>query len=205
PTPGDQLRRRPLQVRPVRRGHVLWPGEEAPPTVLACMARDAPTAMEDLHGRRRRTHVDVLAHQAVRDRVEPRVELDVVIDVDGGGELPDGELVGRGWQRLQRRAFELFEEPAAGAGLTANRLIVAQPDLLGEGDVELGERKELPLAEWGEDASFGDQHTSLDGGLIPGPVRPAGQHRHRVRARQLEVAGIQTWLVPARLGDARLE
>src|SRR5438876_5826103 len=179
PSPGDQLRRRPLQVRSVRRWHVLGLGEEAPLAVLACMAGHAPTAMEDLDGRRGRAYVDVLAHQAVWDRVEARIELDVVINVDGSSRLPNRKLVGRRWQWLQCRAFELVEELASGAGLAAKRPIIDQPDLLGDGDVELGERKELAPAQWGEDASFGDEHTSLDGGLNPGPIRPAGSHRNR--------------------------
>src|SRR5262249_20642507 len=83
--PGDQLRRRPLQMGAVRGGHVFGLGEEAPLAMLARMAGHSPTTMEDLDGRRRRAHVDVLAHQAMRNRVEARIELDVVIDVDRTG------------------------------------------------------------------------------------------------------------------------
>ncbi len=189
----------------MRRRHVLWLGEEAPPTVFARMAGDPPATMEDLDGGRGRAHFDVLADQAVRDRVPARIELDVVIDVDGSGRLPEGELVGRRWQRLQCGAFELLEQLPPRDRLATKRSIVDQRYPFSNRGVEFGQREELPFAEWREHASFRYQHPGFHGGLIARPIRPAGQDGHRVYARQLEVTRIQAWLVPAGFRDARLE
>ena len=56
--PGHQLRRRPLQVRAVRRGHVLWLGDEPLSTVLAHMAGHPSATMEDLDHVGRGAHLD---------------------------------------------------------------------------------------------------------------------------------------------------
>ena len=118
--PRHQPRGRPLQVGSVRRRHVLWLGDEPPPTVLAHVAGDPPTAMEDLDHLRGGAHLDRFSRQPIRHRVEARVELDVVIDVDFG-RFPQRELVACGWQRLKRTPFELLEQRASRDGLAAER------------------------------------------------------------------------------------
>jgi hypothetical protein len=60
--------------------------------------------------------------------------------------FPAGELVARGWQGLQRSAFELLEQVAAGAGLATKASGVDQHELLGDGGVQLGEREESLFA-----------------------------------------------------------
>ena len=57
-----------------------------------------------------------------------------------------------------------------------------------------------------QDPAFGDLHANFRGGLIPRSIRSGGQNRHGVRARPLQVAGVQLGLVPARNGhpDFRL-
>lgn len=76
--PGDQPRRRPLGVRPVRGGHVLGLGRVTELHVGAHVARDAaPRA--DLDGGCRRAEIEHLAAELVGDAVVVVVELDVVV------------------------------------------------------------------------------------------------------------------------------
>src|SRR5207248_2633882 len=82
--PGDQLRRRPLQMGTMRSGHVLTNGDESALAVLAQVAGDAPTTMKDLHHPGRGAYLHGFAHELIRDRVVPITKLDVVIDIDLG-------------------------------------------------------------------------------------------------------------------------
>ena len=84
----------------------------------------------------------------MRHRIEPRIELDVIIDVDGRARFPKSELIGRGGQRLERPAVELFEQLATGDGLATEWSVVDQRHPFGNCRIELGEREELPLAQW---------------------------------------------------------
>src|SRR6266542_6950831 len=103
-------------MRAMRGGHVLAHGEEPLSTVATCMAGHPSATMDDLDDVGGGTHLDRLACQLVRHRVVAGIELDVIIDVHPR-RFPRGELVAGGWQRLQRSAFELLEQVAAGDGL----------------------------------------------------------------------------------------
>ena len=73
------------------------------------MAGHPPSLREDLDRGGAQAHLHPLADQLVGDAVAVAVDLDVVVDVDGG-HLPGGELVGLRRQRPQRRSVDLLEE-----------------------------------------------------------------------------------------------
>src|SRR5204863_8096464 len=79
-------------------------------------------------------------------RVIVVVEFHVVIDVHPR-RFPRSELVAGRWQWLQRSAFELLEQVSARDGLATKTSGVDQGELLGDGRVQLGQRKELPVAQ----------------------------------------------------------
>jgi hypothetical protein len=199
--PHDQFRRRPLQVGAVRRGHVVRVGDEALSTVLAYMAGHPPAAVEELDHGCGRASLNRLVDQAMRRRVEVRVVLHVVIDVDPGG-LPQRDLVACGGQGLQCVPLELLEQRPARKGLATKRTLIDQADLLSNGDVQLAEREEPTLAQRSQNPVLCDLDASFHGPLVLGPIRPGWQNSERVPAGQLLVTGVQTGLIPARFGDA---
>ena len=97
--PGDQARRRPFGVRPMRarpvgelRGKPASAGE-------ARMHGDAVPLEEDFDGQLGQPGLDARVDQLIRHAVEVVVDLDVVIDVHAT-RLPGRQLVARARQRL---------------------------------------------------------------------------------------------------------
>src|SRR6266542_3131094 len=121
-------------MRAMRGGHVLAHGEEPLSTVATCMAGHPSATMDDLDDVGGGTHLDLSG-------------------------LPGGPLVASDRQWLQRSAFELLEQVAAGDGLATKASVVDQRELLGDGRVQLGQRKELPFAQGRQHPAFGDLHT----------------------------------------------
>jgi hypothetical protein len=70
------------------------------------MRRAAPAAVEDLDGGRGRARVDVFVDERVGDGVVTAMELDVIVDVGAGADLPVSVDEGLGRQRTQRRLID---------------------------------------------------------------------------------------------------
>ena len=86
-------------------------------TPRACVAGDARAAMEHLDGGLGGPHLDDLADQPGRHRVEVPLNFDVVIRRHAGAP-PFGILIGLGWQRHQGGPIDGVEElTAAGTEL----------------------------------------------------------------------------------------
>ena len=66
------------------------------------MGGDALAAMKDFDGARGQARVDVLVHERGGDGVVMAVELDVIVDVDAGADLPVAVDEGLGRQRAER-------------------------------------------------------------------------------------------------------
>src|SRR5439155_8933499 len=120
--------------------------DESLSTVLAHVACYPSAAVEDLDHRRRRAYFDRLVDQAMRYRIEPRVVLHVIIEVDFGW-LPQRDLVACEWQRLECVPLELLEQSPTRDGLTTKRTLIDQADRLSNGHVQLAEREEASLAQ----------------------------------------------------------
>src|SRR6266436_5534559 len=112
------------------RGGVRSTMSVAAPFVWRCLSGSAITPFPQ--------RLDLLADQLVRHAVVMLGELDVVIEVDATA-LPRGVLVGKGWQRHERRLVQRFEERPPAHAPTAHRAVV---DLVEQGPdrrVEFGQ------------------------------------------------------------------
>ena len=132
PAPVDELGRRPLQVRAVRRRHVLGNGGERPALVAASVAGHALVGCKAFDQRPVTRNSTVRAHEPVRHAVVVGLELDVVVDVDLGG-LPAAQLEACGRQRLQRRRVHLLEGAAPAAGQLLEGALVQLDQQLRDG------------------------------------------------------------------------
>ncbi|KAF2989015.1 hypothetical protein MJC1_03871 [Methylocystis sp. MJC1] len=79
-----------------------------------------------------------------------RVDLDVIIDADAA-QTPFAIFIGLDWQRLQRRAVDLFEQLAAGDAKPAEGpLLVEIFEHLGDRRVDLRQTVKGPAAHSAE-------------------------------------------------------
>ena len=130
--PIAQSRRRPLEMLLVRLGHVLGDGGVPAAIEAARVGGEAGTLQEKLDGLGGDPGLELAVNQAVGDRVEVMVDLDVVVDVDLA-VLPLDEGTRR--QRSQRRPVVLFEELVSAQTVVAHRPIVELVAQLGDGQV----------------------------------------------------------------------
>ena len=110
-------------VRAVRRWHVLGHRRVHPAPIAARVRGHAYPALEDFHGRRRQSYVELLADELVRHRVVVMVDLDVVVDRDPRG-LPIAVVVSLVGKRLECRLVEALEELAAARAVNPHRPVV---------------------------------------------------------------------------------
>ena len=110
------------------------------------MGGDALVAMEDLDRAPGEADPDRASDQAVRDRVEGALDIDMVVGVDLRG-LPLGVFEGRLGQGRQRGALDGLEHlaPAEMAHGPVVEFVQEDPDRR----VELPEREEAPVPEAG--------------------------------------------------------
>ena len=76
--------------------------------VAALVNADALAAMEDFDGPRGDAHIDFLANERVRNRVQELMDLDVIIEVDPRAS-PFRELPVLGGQVVEDAALDLLE------------------------------------------------------------------------------------------------
>src|SRR5215813_9365595 len=202
--PLDALER-PIGEAPVAGGHVL--GKR---TVLAAVRGNARVcghtvvAMEHFDGRFRVAGPQFLAHERIRHRVEVGLDLDVVVD-PGAALLPLGEDVGFGGKRLESSTLYLLKQCASAGAEMARHPIVDLRNEPADGFVELGEREECAITEFGDDPPGGDLYPNLDFRLVPGFVWPCREDRRAVVSCHILVRTIDLRLVEARLDNPCLE
>ena len=169
--PGDQARRRPFGVRPMRVRHVGDLRGKPAPAGEARMPGDAVPLEEDFDGQLGHPGLDARVDQLIRHAVEVVVDLDVVIDVHAT-RLPGRQLVPRARQRLQRGPIDLLEERAPTDPEALHRPQVDRVDLGADRGIEVGEGEEGLMSEGGEDPPLGDLASTL--GLSVGVATRAG-------------------------------
>lgn len=98
---------------------------------------------EALYGRGGHSDIDFLPDQLLRHAVIVVVDLDMVIDPDGG-ELPFGILIAGRRQRLHGRPLKGFEGACAAAVEFLERPLIEVGEQCPECGVELLQREELP-------------------------------------------------------------
>jgi hypothetical protein len=169
------------------------------------MGRDALAAVEDLDGGRGQARVDVLVQERVGDGVVMAVELDVIVDVDAGADLPVAVDEGLGRQRAERGLIEPLEELAAAGAVEPHRPGVEIGEQLGDPRVERGEGEEGLVPEAREDPPLGDLDRDFDFRFIP-RFRWAGrQDDGAVVLRKFVVGPLHAGLVATRDHDPALE
>ncbi len=135
----------------MRRGHMGGVGGVLAADITSDMGGDPLAAMEELDGGGGPAGIDELVDEGVGDGVVVPVQLDVIVDVDAGPELPVARDEGLGRPRAERRAIQAFEEFAPAGAVEAHRAHVQALEQLGDARVERGEREEPLVTEAGED------------------------------------------------------
>jgi hypothetical protein len=159
--------------------------------------------VEDLDRACGQPRLDLVADQAIGDRVVVAVDVDMVVEADPP-QAPLGVLVGLCRQWLQRWVVEFEEEVAAAHPKTAHRPCVEVGDQQGDRLVELGQREEAPMAQAGQDPALDDENGYLDLGLVARLAHPGRQDRRAVVRGQVEIGPVQPGLVPVGAIDADL-
>ena len=94
------------------------------------------------------------------------VELDVIVDVDAGTDLPLAVDEGLRRQRAERGLIQPFEKVAAAGAVEPHRPRVEIREELGDLSVEGGEGEEGLVPEAGEDPPLRDLHGDFDLRLV---------------------------------------
>jgi hypothetical protein len=159
----------------VRLRHVGGGGGVLAPDEAPGMGGDALAAMKDFDGRRGQAGVDMLVHERVGGGVVMAVELDVIVDVDAGADLPVAVDEGVRGERAERWLIQALEELAAAGPVEPHRPRVEIREQLGDAGVEGGEGEEGLVPEPGEDPPFGDLDRDFDFRFVPRFRRARGQ------------------------------
>ena len=104
------------------------------------------------------------------------VDVDVIIETNPA-RPPFGVLVGFGRQLLQCRAVELEEQVAAADAQAPHGTRIEIGDQLADRLVQLGKRKEAPIAQPRQNPALDHQHADLDLRLVARLARPCWQDR----------------------------
>ena len=130
------------------------------------MDGDALAFVENLDAADAQPRLDLHPGEAIWDRVIMRVDLDVIINPDAT-QTPFAIRVGLDWQRLQRRAVDLFKQLAAGGAHPAEKPLLVEvfQHLVNRG-VEFSQAVKRPAAQPAEQPAFDNQHGGLDLCLI---------------------------------------
>ena len=118
------------------------------------MDADALAATEDLDGARSDAHIDFLANERVRNRIEEVMDLDVIIETDSRAS-PFRELPIVGGQVVEDGALDLLEQLAPADTEFAHRTLVHALHDLRDGFVAFGEREERQPAQSPENIASG--------------------------------------------------
>ena len=202
--PGDQARRCPFGVRPMRVRHVGGLRGEPAPAREARVRRDTVALQEDFHRPVRESGLDAGVDELIRHAVEVVIDLHVVIDVHAA-RLPGRQLVACARERPEGGPIDLLEEGAPTDPETLHRPRVDRVDARVDGGIEVGEGEEGLMPEGGQDPSLGDLDTHLDLRLVRRRRHPGGDHHGAVMRRQFCVGPVDLGFVAMRGRDAALQ
>ena len=146
----------------------------------------------------------LLAQEVMRRRVVVLVDLDVVVEPDPAF-FPFGKDVGLGRQRLEHRALQLLKERSSARPEMPGHAVIELRDQLGDGDVQLHQREETPIAQLRDDEARRHLNGHFDLRLVARLVRPRRHDGGVVVGRHLGVAAVDRRFEEAGLGDARLQ
>ena len=128
------------------------------------MRGDALAAMKHLDRAGRDPRPHRLAQQCVRHRVVVLLDLDVIVEA-GAAFLPFGVSVGLRRQLFERRPLQVIEQRAPARPQMPRHTVVERRHQLGDGGVQLAEREEAAIAQFGDDPArrhlHGDFHLRL--------------------------------------------
>ena len=171
--PGDQTRRRPFGVRPMRVRHVRHLRRKPAPADEARMHGDAVPLQEDFDGQLRHPGLDARVDQLIRHAVEVVIDLDVIVDVHAAGLPVASSYRVRGSGR-NADLIDLLEEGAPADAKALHRPRVDCVDSRVDGRVEVRQGEEGLMPQRSQDPPLGDLDTHLDLGLV-------GRGRHPSR------------------------
>ena len=150
----------------MRTGHVIGIGAVPAAAKTALVSSNTQTPMDQLDGPGGGANVDLLPDQAVRNRVEEAVDLDVIIERDAG-QQPFRELIVGIRQRRQDRQLDGLEQLSAADTEPAHDVGVDALQRGGDCRVRLSQREEGLPAKPPEDVGLGKTNPGLDFCLIP--------------------------------------
>src|SRR5579883_189454 len=132
----------PAGVAAMARCHVLRHGGVLVIAAHALMGGDPLALVEDLDGAGGEPHLDLGAHEAMRDAVVMLLDLDVIVEAHAP-DAPLGEHVGARRQRLECRPVDLLQQLAAGHAEPADRALLVEPrEQPGDRRVDVGKAVE---------------------------------------------------------------
>ncbi len=192
--PTAEALRGPVGIAPMGTRHVVRVGAVPAPTVAALMGCHALAAVEDLDRAAGGPQVDLRADQAVRNRIEEAVVLDVIVRADPH-EAPFGELVVVARQRRERRALHRLEEMPAADPEAAHDMIVDALARAGNRRIGFGQREESLVPQPSENAGLGKAHAILHFGFVLGLSWPRRQDADAVMRGHHAVAAVDLGIV----------
>src|SRR5262249_42020113 len=130
------------------------------------MRSDAFAAMGHLDGARGVARPHLLTNERERHRVVVLVDLHVVVEARAA-LLPLSELILLGRKRLELGTLDFFKQRTPAAAEVARHAVVDPIDALADGGVELREREERTITEFGDDPPGCDLDSNLYLRFVP--------------------------------------
>jgi len=155
-SPMNQAGGAPLQVGLMALGPVLVYGGVVIGNEAADVRSDAMVVVENLNRGGREAGLDLLTLQLIGDAVVVTIDFDVVVDVDPY-LLPLGYHIALGGQWLQCGAIQCGIERGSAEGA-----LIQAFQQRGQSLVEIGEREELFVPQYGDQPAFCQEDGGLD-------------------------------------------
>lgn len=165
---------------------------------------DALSTMEYLDHPGGGADIDLAPDEAVRDRIEEGLELDMIIRRDPR-QPPFGELVILGRKGCEGWTLDRLEEMATADTEPAHDMIVDACEHISDRGIRLGKREECLFAQAAEDAALSKAHGVLDLGLILRASRPSRKDTDTVVGCHHAVAAVDLGIMEAGTVDAGLQ
>src|ERR1035438_3069451 len=131
-------------------GHVLAHRAVVVGREVAHVRHHTIPAMKDLHRVGGGTGFELFPDQRIGNAVIVAIDLDVVVDVYAH-RLPLGHDIALGWKRLQRGSIQGGIERSTTPFPLAERTLIYALQEFRDGLVEIGDREELVVAQYGDE------------------------------------------------------
>ena len=198
--PVDDATRRPVQVFAMGLGHMRRIGRVPALAIVAHVTGHTLALVQCLHHSGGQPHLHFLALQLVGHTVVVAQNLNVVVDVDR--RLKEvGQFIPRGRQRLQCRLVQFQEQilPRVVQFLEGALVDLLQPHP--HRLVQLVQREERVVAQWGQHFALDDLHAAFHLGAVARLARAPGDHSDAVVPGHVQIGRVRVRLVPARPRD----